>query len=220
MPPSHHHHQSLPESHLANIRSLEQAYLAHDDPIRQSGFSGGAERWQIERSPLLDAVDSDGDFLDVGCANGYLLECVVKWASKRGFVLTPYGVDLNPRLILEATRRLSNDDDLYHHFWVANVWGWIPPRRFKWAYMINDCVPDSMLGDWCKHMLKHGLSDDGVLIIGNYGSVSERRAPMDIAEFLRSQGLHIAGDSCGGELPDIGDPVTRFAWMKRADNLS
>ena len=61
-------------------RALEDAYLRSDDPIRQSGFGGGAERWRAERSPILEAVDGDGDLLDIGCANGYLAECLVEWA--------------------------------------------------------------------------------------------------------------------------------------------
>ena len=120
-------YQKLPEAHLASIRILEPAYLAESDPIKQSGFSGGAERWRAERSPLLEGVDGDGDFLDLGCANGFLLESVVKWASERGIALVPYGLDLNPLLLHEATRRF---DDTSHHFWVANAWGWLPPRRF------------------------------------------------------------------------------------------
>ena len=119
----------LPETHLESIRILERAYLAHSDPIKQSGFSGGAQRWSAERSPLLDAIDGDGDFLDVGCANGFLLESVVDWASERGIELTPYGLDMNPLLIQEALRRFP---DSAHHFWVANAWGWMPPKRFRW----------------------------------------------------------------------------------------
>ena len=33
-------------------------------------------RWEGARRLLLDAVTADGSFLDVGCANGHLLECV------------------------------------------------------------------------------------------------------------------------------------------------
>ena len=87
--------RKLPEDQLETIRILEAAYLAHNDPIRQSGFSGGPDRWRAERYPLLDAVDGDGDLIDLGCANGYLLECLLEWGAERGIRLNPYGVDLN-----------------------------------------------------------------------------------------------------------------------------
>ncbi len=207
--------ETLPEGHLHNIRALESAYLKHRDPIRQSGFSGGAERWRAERSPLLKAVHSDGEFLDVGCSVGYLLHCVVEWSNDNGLELVPYGVDLNPRLILEALRRFPG---LEHHFWVANAWRWVPPRRFKWVYALSDCVPKCLLIRWSRHMLQHAVAENGRLIIGHYGSRSVATPPLDIAEILAAGGLDVSGEASGGKMSD-GSPVTRFAWMDRRSNL-
>ena len=83
---------SLPEEFMAYIRDLERHYLMNEDPIKQSGFYGGAERWRQERGSIVEAVDRDGDFLDAACANGYLLECLVDWAREKGIALTPYGL--------------------------------------------------------------------------------------------------------------------------------
>ena len=203
----------LPEEHLASIRLLEPAYLAENDPIKQSGFSGGAERWRAERSPLLGGVDGDGDFLDLGCANGFLLESVVKWASERGTTLVPFGLDLNPRLVQEATRRF---DDISHHFWVGNAWGWLPPRRFRWVYAIWDLVPIALLHDFARHLLTHVVSQDGALIFGAYGSKSDDTPSADVAQVLRNADIPVSGEACGGELPS-GGPVTRFAWIRVDD---
>ena len=74
--------RALPRAFLQNLRTLEAAYLKEDDPIRQSGFSGGAQRWRSERGPILEAIDVDGELLDIGCANGYLLECLVRWGQR------------------------------------------------------------------------------------------------------------------------------------------
>ena len=208
--------QKVPEAHMDSIRILEAAYLAHDDPIRQSGFGGGPERWRAERSPLLDAVDGDGEFLDLGCANGFLLESVVDWAKQRGTNLKPFGVDLNALLIQEAIRRFRGAE---HHFWVANAWGWLPPRRFRWVYAIWDLVPSEMVPTLARHLLQNALRDDGALIFGAYGSRSTDTPPMDIAHVLRVGGLPISGESAGGELPS-GGPVTRFAWINRRDWLA
>ena len=203
----------LPQEHIDSIHFLEAAYLRHQDPILQSGFHGGSERWRAERSPLLDAVDGDGEFLDLGCANGYLLESVMEWATERGVNLTPYGVDLNPRLLQEALRRFR---DYPHHFWLANAWGWLPPRRFRWVYAIWDLVPIEFLPQLALHLLEHAVSQDGALIFGAYGSKSEDRPSVNIGDVLRNSGLPVSGESEGGELPR-GGPVTRFAWIKHAD---
>lgn len=48
------------------------AYLAAETPWQQSGKSGSGEDWEWSRSLIADAIDRDGTFLDVGCANGYL----------------------------------------------------------------------------------------------------------------------------------------------------
>lgn len=206
----------LPESHLESIRILESAYLRHRDPIKQSGFNGGADRWRLERSPLLDAVTGDGEFLDLGCANGHLLESVMVWAGERGINLTPYGVDLNPRLLQEAIRRFPNQPD---HFWIANAWGWLPPRRFRWVYAIWDLVPIEFLPQLATHLLETTVANNGALIFGAYGSRSEDRPSVAIADVLREGCLPVSGISQGGKLPSDG-PVTRFAWINRSHWLA
>ena len=210
-----HAHRKLPEKHLESIRILEAAYLAHDDPIRQSGFGGGIDRWRAERSPILEAVEGDGDLLDLGCANGYLLESLVEWGSEKGVHLNPYGVDLNALLIQEAIRRFPEQA---HHFWVANVWGWLPPRRFRWVYSIWDLVPMSMIPEFARYVLDHAVTDGGAMIFGAYGSNSKNTPPMDIASVLTADGLPVSGEASGGELPG-GGPVTKFAWINRRDWL-
>ena len=103
-----------------------------DNPIRQSGFSGGDERWRREREPILEALrEPGGDFLDVCCANGYLLECLVKWAHDRGLDVVPFGIDQGSRLIEVARKRVPH---FAGHFRVANAWDWKPPRRYRYVY--------------------------------------------------------------------------------------
>ena len=203
----------LPEAHLESIRRLETAYLAHKDPILQSGFHGGVERWRAERSPLLDAVDGDGDILDLGCANGYLLECVVEWGRECGFELNPHGADLNPLLIQAAIRRFPENA---HQFWVANAWEWVPPKRFRWVYAIWDLVPEPMMPTLWRGLLHNAITDDGALIVGAYGSKSDDTPSFDVAAAMRRAGLPVSGESRGGQLRR-GGPVARFAWVRKCD---
>jgi len=199
---------NLPPEFLERARALEAAYLESDDPIRQSGFGGGAERWRAERSPILDAIDSDGDILDVGCANGYLLECLVRWGAERGLALTPFGVDIGPRLVAEAKRRLPEHAD---NFWVENGWDWRPPRRFRYVYTLYDNVPEEMLALYVQRLLERVVEPAGRLIVGAYGSRSRGTQPFDIAGSLVKAGFHLAGETSAGE-----PPIVEFAWVDAA----
>ena len=76
----------LPADFLQRVRELESVYLGEADPIRQSGFSAGPERWCAERAPILEAITASGSLLDIGCANGYLLECLIEWGAGEDFL--------------------------------------------------------------------------------------------------------------------------------------
>jgi SAM-dependent methyltransferase len=196
----------LPEEFLQQLREVEQAYLSTDDPIRQSGFLAGPERWRDERSIILEAVEEDGDFLDVGCANGYLLECLLEWAKQRGTAFTPFGVDQGARLIELARRRLPQFAD---HFWVANAWSWRPPRRFRYVYTLHDCVPERLLAEYVERLLARYVEPGGTLAIGAYGSYSQNLPARDLARELAQAGYDVAGSASRGDLP-----ATRIAWVR------
>jgi SAM-dependent methyltransferase len=197
----------LPPEFLAQVASLEPAYLASDDPIRQSGFGGGPQRWRAERGAILEAVTVDGDFLDIGCANGYLAECLVAWAGERGVRLTPHGIDLGPRLIAEVQRR---SPEFAANFHVANGWDWRPRRRFRYVYTLSDCVPPEMLREYAGRLLERLVAPGGRLIVGSYGSRSRGTLPLDVGAELASYGYAVAGGTMGGD-----PPLTAFAWIDR-----
>jgi SAM-dependent methyltransferase len=196
---------SLPADFLDHLRMLEDAYCQQDDPIRQSGFSGGAQRWRDERSPLLTAVDTDGDLLDVGCANGYLLQCLIGWAQERGITIVPHGLDCGPRLIEMARQRIPNAAQNFH---LANAWDWNPPRRYWYVYTLWDCVPGAFLATYCRRLLNQVVEPDGRLILGMYGSRSRNIPPIDLGRKLERLGFDVAGTTHGGD-----PPVTSFAWV-------
>jgi hypothetical protein len=195
----------LPPEFLAWVRELEAAYCAHSDPMRQSGFSGGAARWRDEREPILHAVDADGDLLDVGCANGHLLECLVAWGAERGRRLTPHGLDIGARLVRLARERLPHYAANFH---VGNAWDWRPARRYRYVYSLWDCVPKAYLAEYCRRLLGRVAEPGGNLIVGAYGSRSRGVAPADVGGLLEGFGMRVAGTAVGGE-----PPVSRFAWV-------
>ena len=159
--------RSLPSEFLDRLKSLEQSYLAENDPVRQSGFGGGTQRWRTEREPILNAVKGDGDFLDVGCANGYLLECLMQWSNQRGITLTPFGLDISPKLVSLARNRLPKYKS---NFFVGNAWSWQPPRRFRYVYSVYDCVPDEFLEEYSHRLLARVVEPGGRLILGAYAA--------------------------------------------------
>ena len=198
----------LPDAFLRALDGLEAAYLRETDPRGQSGFAGGPERWRAEREPILAAVDGDGDLLDVGCANGHLLECLVAWAAERGRRLVPYGLDRGAGLVaLARARNPAWADRLF----TGDAWTWDPPRRFRYVYVLHDCVPASHLGPLVERLLTRAVAPGGRLVVGAYGSRSAGVAPLDVAGALTALGFAVEGCAEGGE------PVMcRVAWIAGA----
>src|SRR5262245_13948263 len=84
--------------------ALATAYLHEDDPRWQSGFDGDAQLWREARELVLDAVAGDGTLLDVGCANGHLMESLDAWGRERGLAISMYGLEINADLAEMARR--------------------------------------------------------------------------------------------------------------------
>jgi SAM-dependent methyltransferase len=196
----------LPAEFLRRLDALETTYLSSDDPLRQSGFSGGCERWHSERAPILEAIRGDGDLLDVGCANGYLLECLVKWGGERGLALTPFGVDRSAGLIALARRRLPQ---FAHQFFVADAAAWLPPRRFQYVYSVYDCVPRSCFAAFVEHLANNVTAPGGRLIVGAYGSRSRGETPAAVDRLLIESGYAVIASTSAGR-PE----TARFAWIE------
>jgi SAM-dependent methyltransferase len=199
--------RKLPPDFVKTLDALERSYLEETDPIRGCGFGGGAERWRAEREPLLDGVAADGNVLDVGCANGYLLECLVLWGEERGLQLAPHGVDRSAGLISRARERLPRFAANLH---VGDAWTWIPPRQYEYVYALHDCVPLDYLAEYVVRLLDRAVAFGGRLILGAYGSRSRKLKPYDVAGFLQSQGYAVSGRSSGGS-----PPLAEFAWTDK-----
>jgi SAM-dependent methyltransferase len=106
---------------------FERTYLAERDPWRQSGHFGPEADWDLLRRPIADCMESSGHFLDIGCANGYLLECLQRWTAERGIALEPWGLDISPRLVELARQRLPA---LSERLFAGNSLSFVPPRLF------------------------------------------------------------------------------------------
>ncbi len=196
--------ETLPETFLQGLTALERSYLQAEDPCQQSGFGGGPERWRTERGIILEAVEGDGDFLDIGCANGHLLACLVTWGKERGLTLTPYGLDQGANLI-ELAQRLH--PEFAANLWVANAWEWTPPRKFRYVYSCPEYVPEPLIPAYPRHLGEYYVESGGRLILGSYGSGSLNQPARDVAALLGEARFSVVGTAEVGWLP-----FTRLAW--------
>jgi SAM-dependent methyltransferase len=193
----------------ANRELLERAYLAAGDPRGQSGFHGDAARWERGRRVIAEAIDRDGAFLDVGCANGLLLETLVGWTRARGCRIEPYGLDISAALAALARSRLPAWADRIE---VGNALTWAPPRCFDLVRTELEYVPDARGREYVARLLRDVVAPGGRLIVCAYGSATrpERRvAP--VGDLLRGWDFPVAGEA---EAADLNGVVfTRVAWI-------
>jgi SAM-dependent methyltransferase len=161
---------------------LVPAYLSAPTPWQQSGKSGTYEDWVYARSLVGHAIDRDGSLLDVGCANGYLMECLPGWTH---FDVEPYGLDLSKELAALARERVPEWAD---RIWVGNVLRWQPPRRYTYVRTGLDYVPKRRR----RELVERCLRWCDRLIVGVFGEHASERTT---EELLRSWGLTVAGRS-------------------------
>jgi SAM-dependent methyltransferase len=190
-------------------RLMETSYLRDGTPRGGSGFGGTATAWRAQRSQLCQAIDHDGSFLDVGCANGHLMESMAAWCAERGIRLEPYGIDLSPGLVAEARRRLPQWAD---RIWVGNALDWKAPdgRRFEFVHTLLDLVPAARLEQMVRHQLEHLVAAGGRLLVSSYVPAGDRsrHAP----EVLRRLGFRVDGTTSPAD--STGQAVAPTAWIQ------
>ena len=168
--------------HAAMADLVVPSYLASDTPWGGSGKGGTFDDWEYARSHIADAIDRDGSFLDVGCANGYLLECLPRWTSR---TLDRYGLDIAPALVDRARLRLP---ELAEHLYVGNALTWRAPHAFTFIRTGLESVPRDRRRELVERLL--GLCRR--LIIGVFNEEVEARPTEDL---LVSWGYRVAGRS-------------------------
>jgi hypothetical protein len=193
-----------------NRSTLEPGYLRGTTPQQGSGFSGGPGEWRQARRHITEAIDGDGTFLDVGCANGLLMESVAAWCAERGLDVEPFGVDISPKLAELARRRLPQWSD---RIWAGNAADWRPPdgRRFDYVHILLECVPRGRRGDLVRNHLAHTVRPaTGRLLVSDYTADPATGHPA-APETLRSLGFRVAGQTSGGDRP--GRVPLPTAWI-------
>lgn len=184
--------------------AIKDYYLADaSNPYRQSGRSSGAQRWLQTRRCIARAVHRDGDFLDMGCANGLLLESLIRWAAEGGIAIRPHGIDFVPELVALARQRLLRYSGSFE---VANAFYWTPPCQFDFVRTNLEYVPRD---DWPEFLARQysAVANGGRLIVCHYRNEDEE--PIDVASLLRQLGHAIAGHAEA--------PGASVVWCERRD---
>ena len=185
------------------------AYLAADNPRAQSGHSGDEARYRYTRMMPLEAIHRSGSFLDVGCANGYLMESLHRWLEGTGLKVEFYGLDISERLVELARKRLPHWRD---RFFVGNALDWNPPKRFDFVCIAElGYVPRDRRRDLMRHLLGDCVADGGRLILG---PSSEERDSRRLEDELRAWGYTPTG-SCEKSHQDYEILARRLFWFDR-----
>lgn len=183
--------------------AIAERYLADPtNPYQGSGRSSGAARWEETRRCIASAIDRDGDFMDVGCANGLLLETLIEWAAERGHAIRPHGVDFVPELVEQARARHPGHESSFE---VANAFYWRPRRPYDFVRMSLEDVPERYAPQLVHRLLELAVAPGGRLIVCCYWS--DRGSPVDVPAFLGRLGLAVAG---WGEAPGVS-----LAWVDK-----
>ena len=191
--------------HAAMASLVVPAYLAGQTPEAGSGHSGTPEEWEYSRGIVAEAIsEPPGTFLDVGCANGLLMESVNRWTGAE-----PYGLELSPELAALARVRYPAWAE---RIFVGNALGWQPPRRFGVVRTGLEYVPAPRRPDLVAHLLEQVVAPDGRLVIGKFNEERERRA---LEAEVASWGFRVAGRA---ERPHRSEPrlAYRVFWIDRS----
>ena len=141
------------------------------------------------REPVTDAIDRDGTFLDVGCANGLLMESVHAWCAERGINVEPYGLDVAAGLVARARERLPHWAD---RIWLGDASTWTHPdgMRFDFVHTLLDSVPRRRRAELITHVLRELVRPRGRLLVSYYIRSAEH--DRTAAEQLRDLGFEVA----------------------------
>jgi len=197
---------------FATLREeIEESYLQSSDDLRGSGWGGSPERWRLAREVILESIRGSGSFLDIGCANGYLLECLMEWGGEKGIDITPFGIDISSRLVERAKARFPRHR---HNFSVGNSLTWKPDRTFDYVRTELDYVPEALVGEYLLRLFNEVVASGGTLIVTSYGSRSRQLEPKFVHEILLNLGFKEVRSSFSVDRDD--SVMTRIAWVDKA----
>jgi len=206
------------DEYYERIRTLlEDAYVSADergDVFGGSGSTGDMTSWEAKRRVIACAFDRSGSWLDVGCANGLLMETLTAWVAESGHRIEPYGLDLSQRIAERARKRLPH---WATRIWTGNVMKFEPPIRFDYVTALADAVPIQNRGALLMRLVHLYLKPGGRLILSCYrpGGFLLGKPALEAesaAAIIRAEGFEPVGEAQVRD-PVTGAPKVRVAWI-------
>lgn len=173
---------------------LEESYIRHNEPWKQSGFLISKDAWVKCRKPIADCIEESGTFLDIGCANGYLLECILKWIGEKGIKIIPYGLDLSRRLIDLAKKRLPQ---YKANLYIGNGWNWASPIQFDYVRTEAVYVPECLQKSYIERIINLYLKERGKLLVAEYRSRKDDPKKPWVDKTLKDWGFKVTKEVSG-----------------------
>lgn len=141
------------------------AYLKSDNPCAQSGHGGDETRYRYTQGMILEALYKNGSFIDIGCANGYLIEKLDQWIQNIDIQIEFRGLDISKELLKIAKQRLPQQ--WKNNLFPGNALYWQPPKRFDYVCVKElNYVPRDKRQAFFIHLYNDLVSDNGRLILG------------------------------------------------------
>ena len=182
-------------------------YLAEKDPRGQSGHGGDEERYRYTQEMVLSSIHRSGTFIDVGCANGYLMEKLCAWLEGTQFTLEFSGLDISAELIDLARLRLPEWKDRLH---VGNALYWTPIAKYDFACVRElDYVPKARRKAFFLHLANNYLAKGGRLILGPR---TEERGKLEIESEVTRWGYPPSGSTCKPH-QECDNLIRRLYWF-------
>lgn len=181
-----------------------------NEPWKNSGFNGSGEQWVRMRKPIIDLIDStNSSFLDVGCANGYLLECAMKWCLEREIDITPYGIDIVEQMVVAAKSRLQQ---FKSNIFLSNIHNWFPDFRFDYVRTPLSYASEDKKVDFIDHLFNNIMKPNGTLLLVEYFSFRTPYLFDQLSSFVSQQELNVIDKKSIFDLS--GREVTRLYVIK------
>ena len=190
-------------------KECAKLYLSRDNPRAQSGHGSDIYRWRNVRWMILEPVYHDGTFIDIGCANGHLIESLDRWMRSTDVHVDFYGLEISQGLFDLAQRRLP---DFASRLFLGNALYWKPPFEFDYVYtMILPDIPGDLRKPFLENLYGNYVKPDGRLILGPWNT-------RQIEEELPKLGFTPSG-YCEKSVPGTSDETKRIVWIDKKDEL-
>jgi len=157
-------------------------------------FGRDLDGWTAIRKFVADVPHHDGAVLDIGCANGFFLWCILQWSS---YNLIPYGIDVEKELILKAQKLFP---ELGDHFESTSFENFIQSHSRTYDFIYWNVWTDYNPSKSVLMRLLEYLNHDGRLILAFYDSEEQNNAKiLPIASMIAEGGLSFNIMQCFGQ---------------------